>query len=222
MTQNINLYDASLRTRRDWATAETAATAVGVCALAVTLATIWARHDLAQLRGPAAQTTEALQNAQTELTDLTQRVAELKPDARLQADVQLAQTTLTQRHAALELLRGGDLGVEAGHAAAMSAFARQSIHGLWLTGLVLDNQQVALRGRALNPDLIPAYVSRLNKEPALQGRSFRALDIERPVVAADASASMPARPAAFVEFSLLSAQGAEAPAKVMAQKETNP
>ena len=55
----------------------------------------------------------------------------------------------------------------------MSAFARQSINGLWITGLVLDNQQVALRGRALNPDLIPAYVTRLNKEPALQGRSFR-------------------------------------------------
>jgi len=221
MTQNINLYDDSLRSRRDWATAEMAATAVGVCALAVTLATTWARHDLSQLRGPAAQTTEALQTAQTELTDLTQRMAELKPDVRLQADLQLAQTSLTQRHAALELLRGGGLGVETGHAAAMSAFARQSINGLWLTGLVLDNQQVALRGRALNPDLIPTYVSRLNKEPALQGRSFRALDIERPLHAADAAASMPARPAVFVEFSLLSAQGAEAPAKT-APKEATP
>jgi len=219
MTQNINLYDASLRLRRDWATAETAAAAVGACVLAATLGTGWARYELAQVKGPAALTNEALQAAQTELTDLTQRVTELKPDEKLQAELALAQTTLTQRHAALELLRGGGLGNDAGHAAALSAFARQSVNGLWLTGVVLDNQQVALRGRALNPDLIPTYVTRLNKEAALQGRSFRALDIERPVHAADAAASMPARSAAYVEFSLVSAQGAEAPAK---PKESTP
>jgi hypothetical protein len=222
MTQNINLYDPSLRKRRDWFTAENAATAIGVCALAVALGTAWARHELAQLRGPATETTEALQAAQTELTNLAQRMADAKPDARLMAELQFAQTTLTQRNAALELLRAGGLGVEAGHAAALSAFARQSINGLWLTGLVLDNQQVALRGRALNPDLIPSYVTRLNKEAALQGRSFRALDIERPVHAADTAASAPARSAAFVEFSLVSALGAEAPAKTGPSKETTP
>ena len=213
MTQNINLYDASLRTRRDWLTTETAATAIGVCTLAVALSAGWYRHDLAQVREPAAATSNELQTAQAELAELTQRTAETKPDARLQAELLLAQSTLTQRQAALDLLRGGGLGNEIGHAAALSAFARQSITGLWLTGLVLDNQQVALRGRALNPDLIPTYVTRLNKESALQGRSFRALDIERPLQPADAAASVPARNAPFVEFSLVSAQGAEAPAK---------
>ena len=222
MTQNINLYDASLRTRRDWLTAETAVAAVGACALVVSLGAAWVRHDLAQLQGPAAETSSTLQAAQAELTEATQRMADAKPDARLQGDLLLAQSTLMQRHAALDLLRGGGLGNEAGHAAALSAFARQSISGLWLTGLVLDNQQVALRGRAINPDLIPTYVSRLNKENALQGRSFRALDIERPVHAADEAASMPARSAAFVEFSLVSALGAEAPAKPALGKETTP
>ncbi|MEO8154483.1 MAG: hypothetical protein ABI605_15540 [Rhizobacter sp.] len=220
MTQNINLYDASLRSRRDWLTAETAVAAIGACTVAIALSAGWYRHDLAKVRDPAAATSSELQTAQAELADLTQRMAEAKPDARLQAELLLAQTTLTQRHAALDLLRGGGLGNESGHAAALSAFARQSINGLWLTGLVLDNQQVALRGRALNPDLIPSYVTRLNKESALQGRSFRALDIERPLQAADAAASTPARSAAFVEFSLVSAQGAEAPAKPMAKEGT--
>ncbi len=220
MTQNINLYDASLRTRRDWLTTVNAAAAISVCALAATLGTAWVRYDLAQLQAPAAETNSALQAAQTELTDLNQRMSDTKPDARLQAEVQFAQTTLTQRQAALELLRGGGLGNEAGHAAALNAFARQSINGLWLTGVVLDHQQVALRGRALNPDLIPGYVARLNKEAALQGRSFRALDIERPVHAADAAASMPERRAAYVEFSLVSALGAEAPAKTVPKEAT--
>jgi MSHA biogenesis protein MshI len=216
--QNINFYDASLRSKRDWLTAPNAALAVGACGLAVGLGTVWARHDLSKLQGPAAETAAALEAAQTELTDLNQRSTELQPNARLQAQVQLAQASVTQRQAALELLRAGGLGNETGHANALGAFSRQSLNGLWLTGVVLDHQQVALRGRSLNPELIPAYVSRLNKEAALQGRSFRALNIERPLLPAPAASGAdttppPPRSAPYVEFSLASAQGAEAPAK---------
>jgi hypothetical protein len=209
MTQNINLYDSSLRAKREWLTAANAATAVGVSVLVVALAGGWAMHDVSKLRQPAAETRTALEAAQKELVDLTQRVAQTKPDAQLQAELRLTQLAVTQRQSAFVLLQAGGLGNETGHANALSAFARQSIHGLWLTGVVLDNQQVALRGRSTNPELIPSYVSRLNKEAALQGRSFRALSIERPLEQA-AAASAPARSAPFVEFSLVSAQGAEA------------
>lgn len=211
MTQNINLYDPSLRAKREWLTAGNAATAVGVCVLAVTLGGAWALHGVSTLRRPAADTSAALEAAQQELLDLNQRVTELKPDAKLQAELRLMQLTVTQRQSAFVMLQAGGLGDETGHANALGAFARQSIQGLWLTGVVLDQQQVALRGRSMSPELIPTYVSRLNKEAALQGRAFRALSIERPEAAAAASA--PARGAPFVEFSLVSAQGAEALAK---------
>lgn len=211
MTQNINLYDPSLRAKREWLTAVNAATAIGVCLLAVTLGSAWALHDVSTLRQPAAATSAALEAAQQELLDLNQRVTELKPDPRLQAELRLIQMAVTQRQSAFVMLQAGGLGNETGHANALGAFARQSIQGLWLTGVVLDQQQVALRGRSMSPELIPTYVSRLNKEAALQGRAFRALSIERPEAAAAASA--PARGAPFVEFSLVSAQGAEALAK---------
>jgi hypothetical protein len=117
----------------------------------------------------------------------------------------------------LQMLRADGLGQPEGHAAALHAFARQSIAGLWLTGLVLDRRDVALRGRAMAPDLIPAYVGRLNQEPALQGRSFRALDIQRPFdePAAATPGSLPPTPrlAAYVEFSLSSANGSVAAGK---------
>jgi hypothetical protein len=219
--QNINLYDPSLRARREWFTAANAAAAVGACTLAVALAGGWAHHDLAQLRQPAADTRVALQSAQAELVTLTQRAATAKPDARLQGELRLAQAALVQRQSALELLQAGGLGNETGHAGALAAFARQSLNGLWLTGVTLDAQQLALRGRAMAPELIPAYVSRLQQEAALQGRAFQALQIERPLQPADPAASAPARTAPFVEFSLVSAQGAEAPAKTTG-KESRP
>lgn len=219
MTQNINLYDPSLRAKREWLTATNAAVAVGVSTLAVLLAGGWAVREVATLRPPAAETHTALAAAQKQLVELTQRMAQTRPDARLQAELKMTQAAVLQRQSAFALLQAGSLGHESGHANALSAFARQSIPGLWLTGVVLDHQQVALRGRSLSPELIPSYVSRLNKEAALQGRSFRALHIERPEQAA-ATASAPARAAPFVEFSLVSAQGAEALAKRAPQEGT--
>ncbi|WOB09555.1 PilN domain-containing protein [Piscinibacter gummiphilus] len=211
MTQNINLYDPSLRAKREWLTAVNAATAVGVCTLAVVLAGAWAVHDVRTLREPATQTHTALEAAQKDLVELTQRLAQTKPDVRLQGELRAIQAAVTQRQSAFSLLQAGGLGNETGHANALNAFARQSINGLWLTGVTLDNQQLALRGRTTSPDLIPSYVNRLNKEAALQGRSFRALSIARPEQ--EAAASAPARSAPFVEFSLVSAHGTEAPAK---------
>lgn len=214
--QNVNLNDPSLRARREWLTAANAAAAVGACSLAVGLAGAWAQHDARKLRQPAHDTHVALEAAQKELVELTQRLGQTKPAARLQAELRIAQAAVTQRQAALDLLQAGGLGNETGHANALGALARQSVNGLWLTGMVLDNQQVALRGRSMSPELIPAYVSRLNKEAALQGRSFRALNIERPVQ--EAAASAPARSAPFVEFSLVSSQGTEALAKPEAKR----
>ena len=109
------------------------------------------------------------------------------------------------------LFRSGGLGDANGHAAALQAVARQSVDGLWLTGVVLDRHDMALRGRALSPSLIPAYVGKLNHEPALQGRAFRTLEIERPLeAAAAAAASAPAAPATlapYVEFALTGSNG---------------
>ena len=61
----------------------------------------------------------------------------------------------------------------------------------------------------MSPSLIPAYVGKLNHEPALQGRAFRTLEIERPLEAA-AAASAPAAPATlapYVEFALTGSNG---------------
>lgn len=204
--QQINLYEPSLRIAHDWLSTGSLAAAVGGALLAVGISAAWTHWQLRQVQGPAHETATALQEQQAAIEQLARQVDSLRPDPKLLADVSSAQATLEQRQAALQMLRGGGLGHQEGHAAALQAFARQSIDGLWLTGLALDRRDMALRGRALNPALIPAYVGRLNQEPALQGRSFRALDIARPL---DAGTPAPdtTRRAAFVEFSLAGSNG---------------
>ena len=108
---------------------------------------------------------------------------------------------------------------EGGFAARLEALARQSVDGLWLTGMVLRQDDVVLKGRALQPQLIPVYVQRLDREPSLQGRAFRALEVVRPLekpgraasAAVDGDDSLQPSPPArtvFVEFTL-SGVGAE-------------
>lgn len=214
--QNVNLYDPSLRIQRDWLSAESAAMAVGASLVIVALASGGVSWAARQLETPARNTASALQEQQAAIQALARQVDTLRPDPKLVAEVASTQATLEQRQAALQMLRAGGLGDTQGHASALNAFARQSISGLWLTGLVLDRRDMALRGRATAPELIPAYVGRLNNEPALHGRSFRALDIQRPLdeapvasVAASAPLGRAAAPrhAGFVEFSLSGSGG---------------
>ena len=209
--QNINLYDPALRLQRDWFGADSAAAAVAGALLTIALGTGYARFEVSRLQAPARESSAALQDRQAAMQALARQVEALRPNAALLAEVAAAQSTLQQRQAALQMLRGGDLGDTEGHAATLTAFARQSIDGLWLTGLVLHGRDLALRGRALNPELIPAYVGRLNQEPALQGRAFRALDITRPAdeatLPAPGTAPAAARLAPYVEFALAGSNG---------------
>lgn len=204
--QQINLYEPSLRIARDWLSTGSLAAAVGAALLAVGAGAAITQWQLREIQAPARETASALQAQQAAIQALAREVDTLRPDPKLLADVSTTQATLEQRQAALQMLRAGGLGHQEGHAAALQAFGRQSIDGLWLTGLALDRRDMALRGRALNPALIPAYVGRLNQEPALQGRSFRALDIARPLDGATPAADTP-RLAAFVEFSLAGSNG---------------
>jgi len=219
--QNINLYDSSLRIQHDWLSAESFAGVVGAVALVVAIGAMFTRWQVSELQAPAQEAAAALQAQQTAIQDLAKQVDTLRADPKLVAEVGVTQSTLEQRQAALQMLRAGGLGYQAGHSSTLQAFARQSLDGLWLTGLVLDRKDMALRGRAMNPELIPAYVGRLTQEPALKGRSFRALDIARPVeelpatalvqvAAPGAKAAAPQKPqlAAFVEFSLTGSDGA--------------
>jgi len=197
MAQQINLYDPALRITRDWLAAASFAAVVAAAVLAVGAAAGLAHWDAARRAGPAREVAAALAAQQSAIQLLVKQIDTLRPDARLVAQVATAQATLEQRQAALQLLQAGGIGRSQGHAAALQAFARQSIDGLWLTGVVLDRDDMALRGRALAPSLIPTYVGRLNQEPALQGRAFRALDIRRPEEAASAPSAGTARWATY-------------------------
>jgi len=215
MTQNINLCDPSLRARRDLLGFEPALTVLAVAVLCVALVAAGARWSLARLEPVAASSASELASQQAAVQALAAQAAGSKPDAALQTEIAGLQRTLTQRGAALRAVSEGAVDREGGFAGRLEALARQSIDGLWLTGVVLRQDDVLLKGRTLTPSLIPVFVQRLDQEPSLQGRSFKALDVVRPLEAPAAGASAaalsaassgtPAGHAGFVEFTLVGA-----------------
>jgi hypothetical protein len=68
---------------------------------------------------------------------------------------------------------------------------------------------MTISGRALNPDLVPAYIAQLNREPLLQGRKFAQFAVRQPTDEGRA-ANTPAQPEGrraevpFHEFRLVS------------------
>jgi hypothetical protein len=212
MTHNINLYDASLKARRDLLAAGPALAMVGATVVCVALAVGWARDAAARLGPIAEQGAAALQARQAALQAAAESSAAKKADPQVQNAVADAQRSLLQRRAALQMLAASPIDGEGGFAARLEALARQSVDGLWLTGMALRQDDVVLKGRALQPQLIPVYVQRLDREPSLQGRAFKALEVVRPLekqahgasapAEVDAAAPLPPQRSVYVEFTL--------------------
>ena len=58
---------------------------------------------------------------------------------------------------------------------------RRQIDGLWLHDVVVGSAdgRLAMRGQALDPKLVPAYLAALAKDPALAGVRFDKLTMRR-------------------------------------------
>jgi hypothetical protein len=230
MSRNINLYDPALRLRRDLLGFEPALAFIGAALVSVAIAAAAGRWSVAGIEPIAAGIATELDGQRSAAQAVATHAASIKPDTVLQSEIASAQRTLLQRRAALQTLGGNLPDRTDGFSSRLEALARQSVDGLWLTGMVLNRNDVLLKGRTLTPSLIPVYVQRLDREPSLQGNGFKALDVRRPVEAAAnattpaaagadaAAASAPAR-AAFVEFTLVGNGAVDA---APSDKETRP
>jgi len=210
VSQQINLFNPALRPKRELFSSVNVAIAAAITLVAVAVVGSVASGLAAQRRSEAQAADAALKSAQGRLTQLAQTAAAAKPDAKLKTELETARSLVKTRDEVLAALHRGSVGGgTAGYAEVLRSLARQSLSGLWLTGIRGDpaTGDLELRGRTLDAALVADYVRRLNAERMLAGHSFAALSMDRPNLAdkSAAPASAP-RPAPYLEFVL----GAEA------------
>ena len=172
----------------------------GLTALVMVLAVVAMVVRTGNLEHKLAQATIERDHLQAETNRLAGQLASRKPDPELAEKVAALEADIASRKEVMSTLGAGVIGDTRGFSEHLTAFARQSFSGIWLTGLrvAAAGQDVVLEGRAVRPELVPSYLQRLNREAVMQGHAFAELEMSRPQQK-DKASELETR---FIEFRL--------------------
>jgi len=190
MSQQVNLFNPIFRPKGfSFTSARAMLYAVGIAVAGVAAGAAYEDYALREVAARTQTTEAAHKNATARLSQLTNEVAQQKPNARIEADIATFETQLKGRQEIVETLRSGAVGNTAGFSEYMRAFSRQTVNGLWLTGFEFDGNELLLHGRTVNPELVANFLKQLNREQSLQGREFSAMRIRQPAPEGTANAA---------------------------------
>jgi len=206
--QQINLFNPAFQPQKQVLSSATIGLAMGVVIAGIAILAAIGKMESAQLQQQAGSGAAQLEQRQARLLEANREFVPRQKDATLDAQIAEASTQLAaMRHISGALSRG-ELGDTSGFAGYFKALARQSAQGLWLTGVTVDagGSQIGIKGRTVDPAMVPGYLHRLTHEPLMQGKSFASLQIGEaaPLQVQDAEGKPATRPAPYIEFSLQS------------------
>jgi hypothetical protein len=187
MSQQINLLRrTSGKGSFALTSARTMALGLGIC---VTLSLLMGGYENYRLRATeaeAAKVAAALKQAMLVNDKATAVRVPRKPNAQLEVRVQELEAQLKARQEIVDALSRGLVGTTDGFSEYMRVFSRQSQQGVWLIGFDIGagGDELTIMGRALGAELVPAYLQRLNREAAIQGRQFGSMVISQATPAA--------------------------------------
>lgn len=205
MSQQINLFNPIFRKQKKYFSAKTMVQALGLIFAGVAAMGIYAKTQLARIDTEANVVSAQLDTARKQLALLNANQAQRKKDTALEARVRALSDEAGSLQRVTAMLGGqNELGNSQGYSDYMLAFARQINEGVWLTGFSITNggQSLAIAGRAVRPELVPSFLSRLSTEASMKGRSFDVFEIQTPLK--NDSSSAPDEGAPFVEFTVRS------------------
>lgn len=202
MSQQINLFNPALEHKKKIFSTVAMLQAlllIGICGMALGS---FMRYRVAGTERLAEAGRAELALRETRLANVNRDFLPRKKDAALAQEMADAEAGLRVLKDAKEMLLRGDLGNTTGYSVYLRALARQSVSGVWLTGVSISGHDIGIDGLSLRADLVPHYISRLAGESAFEGKSFGSLDITSADAnladnAAEAPSALPTSPAAL-------------------------
>lgn len=208
MSQQINLFNPAFLPQKKVLTAATMALSLLVLVGGIAALASYGQMQTAGLQAQAQAGAARLEQKQARLDSVNAEFAPRQKNGALDGEIAEAQAQLVALRNISRVIERGELGDTVGYAGYFKALARQSVPGLWLTGVTVSGsgKDIGIRGRTTDPATIPGYLARLTGEPLMQGKSFASLSISQPapVNTAGADGKPVATAAAWVEFSLQS------------------
>lgn len=208
MTQQINLFNPAFQPQKKILTAGTMAIGLAVLVAGIAALASYGKMQTARLQQDADAGAKRLEQRQARLNTVNAEFAPRKKSAELDAEIAEAQAQLAALRHVSGVLERGELGDTNGYAGYFRALARQSAQGLWLTGVTITNagKDIGIKGRTVDPAMVPGYLNRLTQEPLMQGKAFASLQISQaaPLQASAPDGKQTTTPVPYVEFSLQS------------------
>lgn len=207
MSQQINLFNPIFLKQKKIFSAVNMLDALAVLLVGVAAFYAYASIETLNLDRQAVETARQFNLSKARLAQASAQYVPKKADARLEAEVNELQAQLIARKSTLEDLGIDRLAADASYAEYMRALARQSLSGMWLTGfrVARGGAEIEISGGALQPELVPSFIHRLDQEKVLQGRAFDSLSMTQREGTLPADASRPAAAPArysYTEFRL--------------------
>lgn len=215
MSQQINLFNPIFKQQKKYFSAVTMAQALGLILAGALLVGAYAGYRLTALKSEAAGARTRLNDAQQRLAKSNVEYPPRQKDKALEIQVKDTGAELSSLQRVSDILQRKDFGNKTGYADYFRAFARQTVSGVWLTGLSIQgaDNEIGLQGRALTPELLPTFIGKLKKEAVLQGKSFSVLEMhlrQQRMTNQDEVATQEAA-GRYIEFSLRSSGIASEP-----------
>lgn len=206
MSQQINLFNPVFRQQKKYFSSVTMAQSLGLLCLGCAFLAGDAAVRLRQLQAQVNATNATLLVKQEKLAQVKVRFPARVKNPALAAELGEAQTEYAMLQAVSGTLSQGAYGDARGFSRFYQALARQSVDGLWLTQVTLHDggARIGVQGNVLQAAMVPQYMSRLAREPAMQGQSFSTLQIGQPSGPAAGTAAA----TTYLQFSLQSGPGA--------------
>lgn len=202
MSQQINLFNPIFMKQRKYFSLLTMLQALGMIVAGSLLFYGYALYQVNQLAGQAVESTKRYDAEEARLTRLAAEFSPQHANQLLQGEAQQLEKVFAEQTVLIEALKSGVAGNTTGYSEYMRAFARQVVPGLWLTGFRVagDAAHISLKGHVTSPELLPAYIQKLGREPIMQGRNFSNLKMQQPATDAAKGTAKPR----YVSFELSS------------------
>jgi len=207
MSQQINLFNPVFLAQKKYFSAVAMVQALGLLLVGLAVIDVFALRQTASLQRALDETQRGVTQRRTQLVNIGTQYSDVGTSRKLQEEIARTEEQLRRRSALLNELRTSVGGNVDGFSAYLTALARQSTQGVWLTGVEISgtSNDLVIKGKALDANLVPAYVRALSREPVFSGRSLSALQVtarERPAQAAAGAAPAPREPSRYLEFTL--------------------
>jgi len=205
LSQQINLFNPIFLKQKRQFSALAMLQALGLVALGALAIYAYEVRQNRMFAGVLGQADQQLEARRSQITRFGREFSTQGASRVLAAELASAEARLVQRKGLLDDLMTGVGGDPRGYSRYLTALARQTMPGVWLTGLDIGGKSNALviKGRALDSALVPTYVRALNRAAPLAGRRIDELGLtakEAPSAAPPRDALAPTEPDRYIEF----------------------